>query len=197
MICSLGVLTLNTPPMALEGFSDILTPQISAPGGTLCHRAGQKDHAEELLQLNQTRYSDSRVTPSCWTEGPRSQAEKARRQTLLSPGPIRAVSGASIFRKDVISLPARRLSLTPLCGFPLHAGLCGTFCPLCLSCQIASDMDECCLCGASVAMRTLYRTRYGIPGSICGDFLWLGCFPLCTLCQLKRDIEKRKAMNAF
>ncbi|XP_008141820.2 placenta-specific gene 8 protein [Eptesicus fuscus] len=75
--------------------------------------------------------------------------------------------------------------------------LCGIFCPLCLSCQIASDMDECCLCGASVAMRTLYRTRYGIPGSICNDSLMLMCFPLCTLCQLKRDIEKRKEMNAF
>ncbi|XP_004472731.1 placenta-specific gene 8 protein [Dasypus novemcinctus] len=75
--------------------------------------------------------------------------------------------------------------------------LCGMFCPLCLSCQIASDMNECCLCGASVAMRTLYRTRYGIQGSICNDFMCLGCFPLCTLCQLKRDIEKRKAMNAF
>ncbi|XP_032734787.1 placenta-specific gene 8 protein-like [Lontra canadensis] len=83
------------------------------------------------------------------------------------------------------------------CCDDLGICLCGTFFPLCLSCQIASDMDECCLCGASVAMRTLYRTRYGIPGSICGDFLWLGCFPLCTLCQLKRDIEKRKAMNAF
>lgn len=46
-----------------------------------------------------------------------------------------------------------------------HSGLCGTFLPLCLSCQIASDMDECCLCGASVAMRTMYRTRYGIPVS--------------------------------
>ncbi|KAM9677682.1 placenta-specific gene 8 protein-like [Trichechus inunguis] len=75
--------------------------------------------------------------------------------------------------------------------------LCGTFCPLCLSCQIASDMDEFCLCGATVAMRTLYRTRYGIPGSICNDFLCLGCFPNCVLCQLKRDIEKRKAMNTF
>ncbi|KAK2497666.1 hypothetical protein MC885_016838 [Smutsia gigantea] len=41
--------------------------------------------------------------------------------------------------------------------------LCGMFFPLCLSCQIASDMNECCLCGASVAMRTMYRTRYGIP----------------------------------
>ncbi|XP_005857444.1 PREDICTED: placenta-specific gene 8 protein [Myotis brandtii] len=75
--------------------------------------------------------------------------------------------------------------------------LCGTFFPLCLSCQIASDMNECCLCGASVAMRTLYRTRYGIPGSICNDSLMLMCFPQCTLCQLKRDIEKRKEMNAF
>ncbi|XP_044801645.1 placenta-specific gene 8 protein isoform X2 [Bubalus bubalis] len=41
--------------------------------------------------------------------------------------------------------------------------LCGAFCPLCLSCQIASDMNEFCLCGSSVAMRTMYRTRYGIP----------------------------------
>ncbi|KAM8906496.1 placenta-specific gene 8 protein-like [Lycaon pictus] len=83
------------------------------------------------------------------------------------------------------------------CFDDLGICLCGAFCPLCLSCQIASDMNECCLCGASVAMRTLYRTRFGIPGSIFSDFLWLGCFPLCTLCQLKRDIEKRKAMNAF
>lgn len=26
-------------------------------------------------------------------------------------------------------------------------------------------MNECCLCGTSVAMRTLYRTRYNIPVS--------------------------------
>ncbi|XP_006885323.1 PREDICTED: placenta-specific gene 8 protein [Elephantulus edwardii] len=83
------------------------------------------------------------------------------------------------------------------CCDNLGVCLCGFFCPLCLSCQIASDMDECCLCGASVAMRTLYRTRYGIPGSIFNDFLCLAFCPNCTLCQLKRDIDKRKAMNAF
>ncbi|XP_014643327.1 PREDICTED: placenta-specific gene 8 protein-like [Ceratotherium simum simum] len=43
---------------------------------------------------------------------------------------------------------------------------CGTFCFMCLACQVASDMNECCLCGTSVAMRTLYRTRYGIPVSL-------------------------------
>uniref|UniRef100_A0A8C9A0A0 Uncharacterized protein n=1 Tax=Prolemur simus TaxID=1328070 RepID=A0A8C9A0A0_PROSS len=75
--------------------------------------------------------------------------------------------------------------------------LCGTFCPLILSAMIASDMDEFCLCGASMAMRTLYRTRYGIPGSLCSDWLWWSCFPSCAMCQLKRDIDKRKAMNAF
>ncbi|XP_076999090.1 placenta-specific gene 8 protein-like [Tamandua tetradactyla] len=83
------------------------------------------------------------------------------------------------------------------CCDNLGVCLCGIFCPLCLSCQIASDMNECCLCGASVAMRTMYRTRYNIPGSICGDCMMLGCFPLCSLCQLKRDIERRKAMNAL
>lgn len=45
-------------------------------------------------------------------------------------------------------------------------GLCGTFCFVCLACQVAADMNECCLCGTSVAMRTLYRTRYGIPVSL-------------------------------
>ena len=30
---------------------------------------------------------------------------------------------------------------------------------------MAEDMDECCLCGPSMAMRTLYRTRYHIPVS--------------------------------
>ncbi|NXO21102.1 PLAC8 protein, partial [Cisticola juncidis] len=75
--------------------------------------------------------------------------------------------------------------------------LCGTFCLLCLSCQVAGDMDECCLCGGSVAMRTLYRTRYNIPGSILGDFCstWW-CGP-CTLCQLKRDINRRREMGIF
>ncbi|NXS13229.1 PLAC8 protein, partial [Neodrepanis coruscans] len=38
--------------------------------------------------------------------------------------------------------------------------LCGTFCSTCLGCQVASDMGECCLAGYSVALRTLYRTRY-------------------------------------
>lgn len=28
---------------------------------------------------------------------------------------------------------------------------------------MANAMDEFCLCGGSVAMRTLYRTRYNIP----------------------------------
>ncbi|KAJ7327182.1 hypothetical protein JRQ81_016941 [Phrynocephalus forsythii] len=41
--------------------------------------------------------------------------------------------------------------------------LCGIFCTLCLGCQIASDMDECCLCGATMTMRSVYRTKYGIP----------------------------------
>ncbi|KAM9677680.1 placenta-specific gene 8 protein-like isoform 1-T1 [Trichechus inunguis] len=75
--------------------------------------------------------------------------------------------------------------------------LCGTFCYWCLACQVAVDMNECCLCGESVAIRTLYRTRYGIPGSICDDCLATSCCPLCTLCQLKRDINRRRAMHAF
>ncbi|ELR50094.1 PREDICTED: placenta-specific gene 8 protein [Bison bison bison] len=75
--------------------------------------------------------------------------------------------------------------------------LCGTFCFTCLACQVASDMNECCLCGTSVAMRTLYRTRYGIPGSICDDYMVTHCCTLCSLCQIKRDINRRRANRTF
>ncbi|KFQ16583.1 Placenta-specific 8, partial [Leptosomus discolor] len=75
--------------------------------------------------------------------------------------------------------------------------ICGTFCLGCLGCQVARDMDECCLCGPSVAMRTLYRTRYNIPGSILQDWATMMCLPMCGLCQLKRDINRRKELGIF
>ncbi|NXP82554.1 PLAC8 protein, partial [Ramphastos sulfuratus] len=75
--------------------------------------------------------------------------------------------------------------------------LCGMFCYLCLGCQVAGDMDECCMCGSSVAMRTLYRTKYRIPGSILNDWCAVACCPVCALCQLKRDIKRRKDMGIF
>ncbi|XP_042668615.1 placenta-specific gene 8 protein isoform X3 [Centrocercus urophasianus] len=74
---------------------------------------------------------------------------------------------------------------------------CGLFCFPCLACTVAGDMNECCLCGTSVAMRTLYRTRYNIPGSILGDFCSVLCCPMCSLCQLKRDIDYRKEQRTF
>uniref|UniRef100_A0A8D0VC61 Placenta associated 8 n=1 Tax=Sus scrofa TaxID=9823 RepID=A0A8D0VC61_PIG len=80
---------------------------------------------------------------------------------------------------------------------PPTPSLCGIFCFSCLAVQVASDLNECCLCGTSVAMRTLYRTRYGIPGSICDDFMVTLCCPMCSLCQIKRDINRRRAMHSF
>ncbi|XP_052591961.1 placenta-specific gene 8 protein [Peromyscus californicus insignis] len=88
---------------------------------------------------------------------------------------------------------------TSLCDCFSDCGvcLCGTFCFMCLGCQVAADMNECCLCGTSVAMRTLYRTRYGIPGSICDDYMATLFCSVCSVCQIKRDINRRRAMNAF
>ncbi|XP_046796282.1 PLAC8 like 1 isoform X1 [Gallus gallus] len=76
-------------------------------------------------------------------------------------------------------------------------GICGAFCYPCLGCQVANAMDEFCLCGGSVAMRTLYRTRYNIPGSILGDYYSVMCCPMCALCQLKRDIDYRREQRTF
>ncbi|XP_048161214.1 placenta-specific gene 8 protein-like isoform X1 [Corvus hawaiiensis] len=90
---------------------------------------------------------------------------------------------------------------------------CGMFCFPCLACQVAGDMNECCLCGTSVAMRTMYRTRYNIPvsaepacspaaspkdkGSICSDFCVTLCCPVCSICQIKRDINRRRELGIF
>ncbi|NXJ65471.1 PLAC8 protein, partial [Rostratula benghalensis] len=78
-------------------------------------------------------------------------------------------------------------------------GLCiyGAFCFPCLGCQVAGEMDECCLCGPSVAMRTLYRTRYNIPGSILDDWAATTFCSTCALCQLKRDINWRREQGIF
>ncbi|XP_010178853.1 PREDICTED: placenta-specific gene 8 protein-like [Mesitornis unicolor] len=74
---------------------------------------------------------------------------------------------------------------------------CGMLCFPFLACQVAQDMDECCLCGTSVAMRTLYRTRYNIPGSICSDFCATAFCLVCSVCQMKRDIKRRRQLGIF
>ncbi|TNM92148.1 hypothetical protein fugu_019160 [Takifugu bimaculatus] len=70
-------------------------------------------------------------------------------------------------------------------------------CPLCVGCSIASDMDECCLCGLGMPIRAVYRTKYNIKGSMCNDFVTNYFCMCCATCQLKRDINRRKEQNIF
>ncbi|MCJ8742863.1 hypothetical protein PDJAM_G00087090 [Pangasius djambal] len=42
----------------------------------------------------------------------------------------------------------------------------GYFCLPCLGCTIASNMGECCLCGLGWPIRSVYRTKYNIKGSM-------------------------------
>ncbi|XP_023651733.1 placenta associated 8, tandem duplicate 2 isoform X2 [Paramormyrops kingsleyae] len=88
---------------------------------------------------------------------------------------------------------------TGLCSFCSDCGTCcyGFWCLPCMGCSIASEMDECCLCGLSLPMRSVYRTKYNIKGSLCKDFLVHYCCFICSVCQLKRDIEKRKEQGIF
>ncbi|XP_018952827.1 placenta associated 8, tandem duplicate 2 [Cyprinus carpio] len=73
----------------------------------------------------------------------------------------------------------------------------GYFCLPCLGCSIASEMNECCLCGLGMPIRSVYRTKYNIPGSMCTDF-FVGyfCMP-CAACQMKRDIDISKRTGQF
>uniref|UniRef100_A0A3B3IAZ7 Placenta associated 8, tandem duplicate 2 n=1 Tax=Oryzias latipes TaxID=8090 RepID=A0A3B3IAZ7_ORYLA len=77
------------------------------------------------------------------------------------------------------------------------SGLCGCFCYLCLGCTIASDMGECCMFGTGYPIRSVYRTRYNIKGSMCNDCLMSLFCPVCSTCQLKRDIKHRKEQGTF
>ncbi|XP_035524025.1 placenta-specific gene 8 protein-like [Morone saxatilis] len=88
---------------------------------------------------------------------------------------------------------------TGLCDFCDDCGTCcyGLCCYPCLGCSIASDMDECCLCGLGMPIRSVYRTKYNIQGSLCNDFMVTWCCPVCSTCQLKRDIDRRKEQGIF
>uniref|UniRef100_A0A8C5S340 Placenta-specific gene 8 protein n=1 Tax=Laticauda laticaudata TaxID=8630 RepID=A0A8C5S340_LATLA len=105
----------------------------------------------------------------------------------------------------VVTQPQMRVTVqtnnwqTGLCDCCSDHGvcLCGMFCFYCLACQVAAEMNECCCCGATVAMRAVYRTKYNIPGSICEDTIIVGFFPVCSLCQIQRDIKRRKQMGTF
>ncbi|XP_059395402.1 placenta-specific gene 8 protein-like [Carassius carassius] len=70
---------------------------------------------------------------------------------------------------------------------------CGLFCLPCLGCSIACDMNECFLCGLGMPIRSVYRTKYNIPGSMCTDFMVAYCCMSCAACQMKRDIKIRKS----
>ncbi|XP_023278018.1 placenta-specific gene 8 protein [Seriola lalandi dorsalis] len=88
---------------------------------------------------------------------------------------------------------------TGLCDFFNDCGICllGAFCYPCLGCAIASDMNEFCLCGMGMSIRSVYRTKYNINGSLCDDFMMVMCCPMCAACQLKRDIDRRKQQGIF
>nr|XP_014345776.1 PREDICTED: cornifelin homolog A-like [Latimeria chalumnae] len=75
-------------------------------------------------------------------------------------------------------------------------GLCGVFLPCILACRVAQDFEECCcvafLPGSLLAMRTGIRERYHISGSVCDDWVAMCCCGPCSLCQMARELTRRK-----
>ncbi|XP_068609380.1 placenta-specific gene 8 protein-like [Brachionichthys hirsutus] len=88
---------------------------------------------------------------------------------------------------------------TGLCNNFDDCGTCcfGFWCYPCLGCTIASDMGECFLCGLGMPIRSVYRTKYNISGSMLNDYMVTMCCSVCATCQLKRDIDRRKEQGIF
>ncbi|XP_043934995.1 cornifelin [Protopterus annectens] len=74
--------------------------------------------------------------------------------------------------------------------------LCGTFLPCVLECKVAQDFGECCLLpclpGTFIPIRTGTRERYHIKGSVLEDWVYTCCCPLCSLCQVARELKARR-----
>lgn len=92
---------------------------------------------------------------------------------------VSVLGGGNTSRRSVdeSQKPLRSANVNSLRS-PSDSGLCGAFCLLCLGCSIASDMDECCLCGAQMPMRSVYRTKYNINVSLHSVYLSL-CDFMC------------------
>jgi len=85
---------------------------------------------------------------------------------------------------------------TTVCGCFDDMAVCcfGLFCNPCQRCQVAGLLNEsacfayCCPEFALPMMRTKLRLKYGIQGTLAGDFctmMWCGA---CALCQMKRQL---------
>uniref|UniRef100_A0A673C9C8 Placenta associated 8, tandem duplicate 1 n=1 Tax=Sphaeramia orbicularis TaxID=375764 RepID=A0A673C9C8_9TELE len=90
---------------------------------------------------------------------------------------------------------------TRLCDCFDNCGICKysfltvrfLFCVYTLKCN---HSEICCLCGLRMAMCSVYRTRY-ISGSLCSVFMVMLCCPLCSICQLQQDIDRRNELMIF
>ncbi|XP_064425711.1 cornifelin homolog [Latimeria chalumnae] len=82
------------------------------------------------------------------------------------------------------------------CCADMSICLCGVFLPCILACRVAQDFEECCcvafLPGSLLAMRTGIRERYHISGSVCDDWVAMCCCGPCSLCQMARELTRRK-----
>ncbi|XP_063060217.1 placenta-specific gene 8 protein-like [Engraulis encrasicolus] len=82
---------------------------------------------------------------------------------------------------------------------------CGLWCYPCLVGSTLSDVNEnsclgCCGCGCPspvhLALRYGVRKQYGIEGSLCSDWCKVACCSVCSMCQVAREIKRRKAQQA-
>ncbi|KAK3749103.1 hypothetical protein RRG08_034075 [Elysia crispata] len=86
------------------------------------------------------------------------------------------------------------------CFDDLKICCCGTFCGLCLACQVAGDMGESMcvpLCLPTIVMRTKWRADNKIQGSMMKDCLIESFCGACALCQLAREVKQSKTANTF
>eukprot|EP01066_Platyproteum_vivax_P006704 Platyproteum_vivax@DN2436_c0_g1_i1.p1 len=87
-----------------------------------------------------------------------------------------------------------------LCGCCSKPGVAcmSCICPCVVLGNTAKDMDmefcTFCFCGSAITMRAQVRSRFGIPGSCCGDVLAGCCCCCCSVAQSANQASEGKKL---
>ncbi|XP_063058393.1 placenta-specific gene 8 protein-like [Engraulis encrasicolus] len=82
---------------------------------------------------------------------------------------------------------------------------CAVWCYPCLFCRTLKEFDEnnclCCIDGGApspvhLALRYGVRKQYGIQGTLCSDWCKVLFCNECSMCQVAREIKRRKGQQA-
>lgn len=188
----------NNEPPPPQYSSEQQQPMLQ-PSSSASRLLPQQNSASQLLPPQQMMQQQQLQQQQIITQQPMAQPpimmvapppQQIPRQPMFGDQP-KQVTNVQINSQKV----EKRDWATPKWNICDKVGVCCAvlWCPLCTAMMIARGVNECmctpCVPGGMIALRTKQRTMFKIKGSIWKDWCALWCCTLCTLCQMKREVD--------